>query len=68
MVCADKYFEELNHRVVMYKQKLSFRDRLAKNYINAVGWRTNRKMVLIESDDWGTIRMASRHSFEALLS
>lgn len=52
----------------MYKQKLSFRDKLAKNYINAVGWRTNRKLVLIESDDWGTIRMESRQAYESLLS
>lgn len=52
----------------MYKQKLSFRDKLAKNYINAVGWRTNRKLLLIESDDWGTIRMASRQAYETILS
>lgn len=52
----------------MYTQKLSFRDKLAKNYINAVGWRTNRKLLLIESDDWGTIRTASRHAYETILS
>jgi len=50
----------------MYQQKLSFRDKLAKNYINAVGWRTKRKLVLIESDDWGTIRAASRQAYESL--
>lgn len=52
----------------MYQQKLSFRDKLAKNYINAVGWRTNRKLLLIESDDWGTIRTASRQAYETILS
>lgn len=52
----------------MYAQKLSFRDKLAKNYINAIGWRTNRKLLLIESDDWGTIRMASRQAYESLLA
>lgn len=52
----------------MYSQRLSFRDKLAKNYINAVGWRTNRKLVLIESDDWGTIRMDSRQAYESLLA
>lgn len=52
----------------MYKQKLSLRDKLAKNYINAVGWRTNRKLLLIESDDWGTIRTASRQAYETILS
>lgn len=52
----------------MYHQRLSIRDKLAKNYINAVGWRTNRKLLLIESDDWGTIRMASRQAYESLLA
>lgn len=28
--------------------------------INIRGWRTNRKIVVIESDDWGTIRMPDR--------
>ena len=52
----------------MYSQKLSLRDKLAKNYINAVGWRTKRKLVLLESDDWGTVRMESREAYETLLS
>lgn len=28
------------------------------------GWRTKRHLVLIESDDWGTIRMPSREVYE----
>lgn len=52
----------------MYNQKLSLRDQLAKNYINAVGWRTKRKLVLIESDDWGTVRIESRQTYESLLA
>lgn len=52
----------------MYAQKLSFRDKLAKNYINAIGWNTKRKLVLIESDDWGTVRTASRKAYENILS
>ena len=52
----------------MYAQKLSFRDKLAKNYINAVGWRTKKKLLLIESDDWGTVRMDSRRAYESILS
>lgn len=52
----------------MYEQKLSLRDKLAKNYINAVGWTSKRKMVLIESDDWGSIRTASRDVYETLLA
>ena len=29
---------------------------IRKNLSNAFGWRTNRKIVVIESDDWGSIR------------
>ena len=32
---------------------------LIKNLSNLPGWRTNRKIVVIESDDWGSIRMPS---------
>ena len=31
------------------------------------GWRTNRKIIVIESDDWGTVRMPSRMVYEKLL-
>lgn len=34
---------------------------------NAGGWTTNRKIVVIESDDWGSIRMPSREVYEACL-
>jgi len=30
------------------------------------GWRTTRKIVVIESDDWGSIRMPSNAAFEKL--
>jgi hypothetical protein len=30
------------------------------------GWRTSRKLVVIESDDWGSIRMPSLDSFKKL--
>lgn len=40
---------------------------LAKNYINLVGWNTKRHLVIIESDDWGSIRMPSRKIYEYLL-
>lgn len=37
---------------------------ILQSYIgNVIGWRTNKKIVVIESDDWGTIRMASKNSF-----
>lgn len=41
---------------------------LIKNISNLPGWRTNRKIVVIESDDWGSIRMPSnlvRENLEA---
>lgn len=31
------------------------------------GWRTNRKLVVIESDDWGSIRMPSKEVYEKCL-
>jgi len=33
---------------------------------NLPGWCTNRKIVVIESDDWGSIRMPSMDAFEKL--
>src|SRR5690554_5731240 len=39
---------------------------LSRNITNARGWRTNRKIVVIESDDWGSIRMRNKKSFDAL--
>lgn len=41
---------------------------LTHNILNIPGWRTNRKIVVIESDDWGSIRMPSRQVYEKLLS
>jgi hypothetical protein len=34
---------------------------------NVFGWRTKRKIVVIESDDWGSIRMDSKDSYQRLL-
>jgi hypothetical protein len=36
------------------------------NIQNVLGWRTNRRIVVIESDDWGTIRMPSKEVYELL--
>lgn len=47
---------------------LNLKQKLAKNYINALGWRTNRKLLLIESDDWGAIRMPSKKVYDSLLA
>ena len=40
---------------------------IVRNLVNLPGWRTNRKIVVIESDDWGTIRMSSKEAFNSLL-
>lgn len=47
----------------------SLKTSLSRNITNARGWRTNRKIVVIESDDWGSIRMPNKtvqKKFEAL--
>lgn len=34
---------------------------------NTLGWHTNRKIIVIESDDWGSIRMPSKTVYHYLL-
>lgn len=41
---------------------------LARQVPNILGWRTSRKIVVVESDDWGSIRMPSRKAYRALLN
>jgi hypothetical protein len=38
-----------------------------KYLISIQGWRTKRKIVVIESDDWGSIRMPSKDVYEKCL-
>lgn len=40
---------------------------LTHNLVNVPGWHTKRKIVVIESDDWGSIRMPSRYVFNEFL-
>jgi hypothetical protein len=40
---------------------------LGRSILNIPGWRTNRKIVVFESDDWGSIRMPSKQVYEKLL-
>ncbi len=47
---------------------MNVRKILTKNYINFRGWSTNKKFILIESDDWGAIRMPSKAVYDELLS
>lgn len=41
---------------------------ISNNLVNIPGWRTNRKIVVIESDDWGSIRMPSKLAYNTLLN
>src|SRR5690625_3773587 len=44
----------------------SLKNTLSRNIANARGWRTNRKIVVIESDDWGSIRMPNKNAVSKL--
>jgi hypothetical protein len=51
---------------------LKMRKKLTKSYIkrnisNIPGWNTRRHIVVIESDDWGSIRMPSKDVYERLI-
>ena len=43
-------------------------EKFRRNLSNALGWKTKRKIVVFESDDWGSIRTRSRIDYEAMLS
>jgi len=45
----------------------ALRQHAARYARNIRGWRTHRKIVVIESDDWGSIRMPSRKVYEQCL-
>ncbi|MGQ2982067.1 polysaccharide (de)acetylase [Flavobacterium sp.] len=40
---------------------------LADALVNIGGWTTNKKIVVIESDDWGAIRTPDRQAFDNML-
>jgi hypothetical protein len=40
---------------------------LRKSYVNFRGWSTPKKIVVIESDDWGSIRMPNAETYKALV-
>jgi hypothetical protein len=47
---------------------MNFKTYIAKNYVNFRGWSTKRQLVVIESDDWGSIRMPSKKVYDDLLA
>lgn len=40
---------------------------LRKNLSNVIGWSTKRKLLIFESDDWGSIRTRSKEDYDAML-
>jgi hypothetical protein len=52
----------------MDKSVSTLRSRFFNNLINIPGWRTERKILVIESDDWGSIRMPSCEVYKKLIS
>jgi hypothetical protein len=40
--------------------------KVTNSIMNIPGWRTNRKIIVIESDDWGSVRMPNLKTFEKL--
>ena len=44
-----------------------FKSAISHNLVNIPGWRTNRHIVVIESDDWGSIRMPSQDVYQQFL-
>ncbi|MBN1182822.1 MAG: hypothetical protein JXB49_11080 [Bacteroidales bacterium] len=42
---------------------MTFLRTIKKALLNLPGWRTNRKIVVFESDDWGSIRMPSKSTY-----
>ena len=47
--------------------ELSLKRTITHNLLNIPGWRTRRRILVIESDDWGSIRMPSREVYEEML-
>ncbi|MBA6153397.1 hypothetical protein [Gelidibacter maritimus] len=42
------------------------KSQVSRNFTNARGWRTDRKIIVIESDDWGSIRMPDKRTYNKL--
>lgn len=45
----------------------NYKSAMRVNLSNISGWRTKRHIVVIESDDWGSVRMSSLEAFNNLL-
>ena len=49
------------------QRKMSLKNNIFENLVNIPGWSTRRKIIVIESDDWGSIRMSSRKDRDELI-
>jgi hypothetical protein len=47
---------------------MNIKKEISHNLLNIPGWRTKRKIIVIESDDWGSIRMPSKEVYNKLLN
>jgi hypothetical protein len=47
---------------------MTFVQNIKRNLINVPGWRSRRRVVVFESDDWGANRMPSRRAYDSLVS
>lgn len=45
---------------------LTLKEKISKNFINSIGWNCKQKYLIIESDDWGSVRMPSKEVFNVL--
>ena len=43
----------------------NFKSNISRSLINLKGWRTDKKIIIFESDDWGSIRMPSKMAFDS---
>ncbi|MBS4058267.1 MAG: hypothetical protein KGZ82_13185 [Bacteroidales bacterium] len=46
---------------------MSFKENIFRNLSNIPGWRTNRKIIVFESDDWGSVRIPSNEVRNVLI-
>lgn len=46
---------------------MNIRQVIRKNIANIPGWCTSRKIIVIESDDWGSIRTQSKKAYDRML-
>lgn len=46
---------------------MSLKQIITHNLVNIPGWHTNRHILVIESDDWGSVRMPSKEVYQQFL-